>query len=111
MNFTMFLKFIILGILSLIEEILSIKENNNIKINITSSKELFKKQIGCVPAEKWSIMKQGHNSDEGACKTKDYDVNDPPRINIDHLMASREEQTFHMTHLLGQPMSRRVFGD
>ena len=67
-------KFVILGILLIVDEMLAQGGNNN-----TLSKDHLKTKFGCIPLEKWNSMRWGNDAIEVACMSKDYKVEDEPK--------------------------------
>ena len=67
-------KFVILGILLIVDEMLAQGGNNN-----TLSKGHLKTKFGCIPLEKWNLMRWGNDAIEVACMSKDYKVEDEPK--------------------------------
>ena len=75
----MITKFGILGILLVVDEMLAQRVNNIERINSTSIRDHLKTKFGCVPLEKWNIMRWGNDAVEVACKSKHYKIRDEPK--------------------------------
>ena len=90
----MFSKCIILSILFLIDKIRAFQENKNDEINITSCRDHLKKDLGCVPLEKWSSMELSNNAVDVVCMSKDYKVgNEPKEIGMNPILMIFKEST------------------
>ena len=90
----MFSKCIILSILFLIDKIRAFQENKNDEINITSCRDHLKKDLGCVPLEKWSSMELSNNAVDVVCMSKDYKVgNEPKEIGLNPILMIFKEST------------------
>ena len=68
-----------LGIFCIIREIYAGTENKNDKINNTSSDNDLKNEFGCLPLEKWNLMRVNYEAVKLVCVSDDYEIGQKPK--------------------------------
>ena len=91
MKSMMFLNVKVLIALFIIENTQAREDN---KPNITSSRGHMKNRFGCVPQDKWNVIKSSQGNDEVVCISKNYSVDSTPNeIAINPIVVKFEHST------------------